>query len=147
VVQRLAAAPRRIDGNLNIFFDAFLPDVFIKALGPHAHFDARVFVKRLPGHYSLWLSLWHHPLGPSIRHLFAIRRAPHFFDVKFGKSYLASFMLDYFAVPDFILRGHDQVAPIDLCQFHQLACPFGLAAANLENIQMDPIVESGPRDQ
>jgi len=30
----------RIDGDLNILFDAFLPDVFVEPLWPHAHFDA-----------------------------------------------------------------------------------------------------------
>ncbi len=77
MVQRFAAAPRRIDGNLNILFDAFLPDVLVEALGPHAHFDARVFVKRLSGHNSFWLSLWHHPFCRSIRHRFC-RRLPQF---------------------------------------------------------------------
>src|SRR6266568_7840100 len=68
VVQRFAAAPRRVDGNLNIFFDALLPDVLVEALGPHAHVDARVFVKRLPGHNALGLPLVHHPFCRSIRH-------------------------------------------------------------------------------
>src|SRR6202521_258393 len=68
VVQRFAAAPRRIYGNLNILFDAFLPDVLVETLGADADFDARVFVKRLPRHNSLWLSLWHHPFCRSVRH-------------------------------------------------------------------------------
>ena len=66
VVQRFSAAARGIDGNLNIFFDAFLPDIFVKAFRPHAHVDARVFVKRLPGHNALRLPLVHHPFCRSI---------------------------------------------------------------------------------
>src|SRR6266849_8199016 len=68
VVQRLAAAPRRVYRNLNIFLDAFLPDIFFQALRPHAHFDPGVLVERLPGHNSLWLPVLHHPLCRSIRH-------------------------------------------------------------------------------
>ena len=46
VIQRFAAAARRLDGDLDIFFDAFLSDVVVESLGPHAGFNARVFVKR-----------------------------------------------------------------------------------------------------
>src|SRR5882762_9118778 len=68
VIQRLAAAARRINGNLDIFLDAFLPDIFLQPPRPHAHFDARVFVKCLPGHNPFWLPLVHHPFCRSIRH-------------------------------------------------------------------------------
>src|SRR6266567_1191457 len=68
VVQRFAAAARRVDSNLNIFFDALLPDVLVETLGAHAYVNARVFVKRLPGDNPLWLSLLHHPFCRSIRH-------------------------------------------------------------------------------
>src|SRR5207249_9581915 len=66
VVQRFATAARRVDSNLDILFDAFLPDVFIQALWPHAHVDPSVFVKRLSRHNPLGLSLWHHVLCRSI---------------------------------------------------------------------------------
>src|SRR6266702_3677898 len=68
VVQRFAAAARRVDSNLNIFFDALLPDVLVETLGAHAHIDARVFVKRLPGDNPLGLPLVHHSFCRSIRH-------------------------------------------------------------------------------
>src|SRR6266478_362151 len=68
VVQRFAAAPCRIDGNLDILFDAFLADVLLQPFRPHAHVDARVFVICLPGHNPFRLSLLHHPFCCSIRH-------------------------------------------------------------------------------
>src|SRR3984893_12696916 len=67
VIERFTAAARRLDGNLNIFFYAFLPDVFVQPFGPHAGFNARVFIERLRGHdafrcfsdHSFCGSVWH----------------------------------------------------------------------------------------
>src|SRR6267154_592236 len=77
VVQRFVAAASRVDCNLNVFFDAFLSDVFVQALWPHAHIEPRVFVKRLPGHNPLWLSLRHHAFCRSIRHSSLPARSPN----------------------------------------------------------------------
>ena len=73
MVQSFAAAARGVHGNLNVFFDAFLADVFVETLGAHTQFDARVLVEGLAGHNALWLSLLHHPFCGSIGHAFCRR--------------------------------------------------------------------------
>ncbi len=99
VVQRFAAAPRRIDRNLDIFFNAFLADVLLQPFRPHAHVNARVFVIRLPGHNPLRLSLLHHPFCRSIRHLSAIRHALSFSYGNFSEPCLASRIQNDLAFP------------------------------------------------
>ena len=74
MVQRFAAAARRLNGDLNIFFDALLADVLVQALRTDAGLDARVLVKRRAGDDSVGLSLRHHAFCTCVRHLFTRRR-------------------------------------------------------------------------
>ena len=97
VVQRFAPAARRVDRNLNIFFDAFLSDVFVEAFRAHAHVNARVFLKRLPGNNALRLPLLHHPFCGCIRHGYADLAARPFGALKECKAPRRSF--SKFAAP------------------------------------------------
>ena len=69
VIQRLAAAPRRLDRDLDVLFDALLADVFVQAFWANARFDARVLVEWRSRHNSLRLSWRHHPFCCSFSHL------------------------------------------------------------------------------
>src|SRR6266849_942073 len=57
VVERLAAAARRLDGNRDVLLHPRLPDEIGQALGTHAGFNTCVFVKRLAGNDTLRRSL------------------------------------------------------------------------------------------
>src|SRR6185437_15858107 len=48
-----ASRPRRLHGDLQIFFHAILPDVIGKIRRADAGFDTRVFVQRFPGYDSI----------------------------------------------------------------------------------------------
>jgi hypothetical protein len=68
VVEGFAAAARSVDCDLNIFFNAPLPDVFVEALGADTDIDARVLVEGRARDNSLRLSLLHHAFCGAIRH-------------------------------------------------------------------------------
>src|SRR5579863_7488060 len=76
MIERFAAAACGLDGNLNIFFDALLADVFAQSRRPDAGFDARIFVvdrtrndaRRLPSfQHSLCASVGHYGQGRAAR--------------------------------------------------------------------------------
>ena len=68
MIERLAAAPRCLDGNLDVLLHAPLADVFRQALGPHARFNSHVLVKRLSGDNPLRSPLLHNPFCRRVRH-------------------------------------------------------------------------------
>ncbi len=63
------AAARGFDGDLDIFFDALLADVFVEALGADAGFDAQVFVNRLAGDNAIGLPRRHHSFCAGVSHV------------------------------------------------------------------------------
>src|ERR671922_74640 len=70
VVQRFIAAACGVDSYLDVFLDAFLPDVFIEPPRAHADLDARIFLIRRARNNPLRLPLLHHSFCSCISHLF-----------------------------------------------------------------------------
>src|SRR4029077_14779573 len=68
VVESFVAAAGGFDGDLDIYFNALLADVFVEALGANAGFDAPIFVDGLAGDNTGGLTLGHHPLCAGVRH-------------------------------------------------------------------------------
>ena len=66
VVERFAAAAGGLDGNLDVFFDALLADVFVEALGADASFDSRVFVVGGTGDDALRWVVGHFAFGGGV---------------------------------------------------------------------------------
>src|ERR1700733_14050529 len=54
MIERLAAGARRLDGNNDVFLDAFLADEVGHALGTHAGVEARVSLKGSAGYDACW---------------------------------------------------------------------------------------------
>ena len=63
MVERLVAAAGGFYGDLDVFFDALLTDVFVEAFGADAGFYTEIFVDGGAGDYAGWLafcaSVWH----------------------------------------------------------------------------------------
>src|SRR6202011_1447001 len=68
MIQRLATAPRRLDRDRNILFDALLADVFVQPLRTDAGFNPRVLIEWGARHNALRLSWGHHPLCARVGH-------------------------------------------------------------------------------
>ena len=68
VVEGFAATAGRLDGDLDIFFNALLADVFVEALGANAGFNAGVFVDGLTRDNATGLPLGHHALCACVGH-------------------------------------------------------------------------------
>jgi hypothetical protein len=56
VIESFAAGACGLDGDLDVFFDALLADVFIEPLGADAGFDAGIFVDGLAGDNAIGLA-------------------------------------------------------------------------------------------
>jgi hypothetical protein len=63
VIERFPARPRRFYGNLQVFFNAILPDVIGKIRRADAGLDPSVLIQRLPGNYPI------PPVRHFLRHL------------------------------------------------------------------------------
>jgi hypothetical protein len=67
VIERLIAAARGVNRDLDIFLDALLPNVFLEPPRPHTDVDACILFVRRAGNNPLGLLL-HHAFCARIRH-------------------------------------------------------------------------------